>query len=165
MATNNRHIELLFKAHYHAMCRLGVMLLHDEEEARDVVHDIFAQLLDGDISYHKDKARSFLLTCVRNRCLNRMRSRSVREQAMMLLLPLDEEEPQASIINEQNITALQDGIKRLTPPICRDIVLMHYREGLTFKEIAARLQVSETTIYKHLREAMMQLRLTLKQLG
>jgi len=165
MAIKNRHIEQLFKAHYHDMCRLGIMLLHDEDEAMDVVHDIFAQLLDGEISFHPDKARSFLLTCVRNRCLNVMRSRSVREQAMMLLLPLDEEPSQASIINEQNITALQDGVKRLAPPICRDIVLMHYREGLTFKQIAARLQVSETTIYKHLREAMRQLRVTLKQLG
>ena len=165
MAIKNRHIEQLFKAHYHDMCRLGIMLLHDEDEAMDVVHDIFAQLLDGEISFHPDKARSFLLTCVRNRCLNVMRSRSVREQAMMLLLPLDEEPSQTSIINEQNITALQDGVKRLAPPICRDIVLMHYREGLTFKQIAARLQVSETTIYKHLREAMRQLRVTLKQLG
>jgi DNA-binding NarL/FixJ family response regulator len=42
---------------------------------------------------------------------------------------------------------------------------MHYRDGLTFKQIAAHYHVSETTIYKHLRDAMSQLRLTLKQLG
>lgn len=163
MAIKNRHIERLFKAHYHEMCRLGVMLLHDEEEARDIVHDIFAQLLDGKASFQDSKARSFLMTCMRNRCLNEMRARSVRDQAMMCY-PLDEE-TQALILDEPSIHALQDALGRLEPPMCREIVLMHYRDGMTFKKIAAHFQVSETTIYKHLRAAMDQLRLTLKQLG
>ncbi|MBQ9556824.1 MAG: sigma-70 family RNA polymerase sigma factor [Muribaculaceae bacterium] len=162
-AIKSRHIEQLFKAHYHEMCRLAIMLLHDEEEARDIVHDTFAQLLDGDIRFDEKKARSFLMTCVHNKCLNAMRNRSAREQAL-LTYPLDDEF-QAVILHEQSIQAIQDGIERLTPPICRDIVLMHYRDGLTFKKIAAHYQVSETTIYKHLRNAMKQLRLTLKQLG
>lgn len=163
MAIKNRHIERLFKAHYHEMCRLAVMLLHDEDEAKDIVHDIFAQLLDGEIRFDQEKARSFLMTCVHNKCLNVMRDRSAREQALMFY-PLDNE-AQTLITHEQYIQALQDGIGRLTPPICRDIVLMHYRDGLTFKRIAAHFKVSETTIYKHLRDAMNQLRLTLKQLG
>ena len=163
MAVKKRHIEQLFKAHYHEMCRLGVIMLHDEEESRDIVHDVFAQLLDGDIHFDEGKARSYLLSSMRNRCLNVMRNRSAREQAM-LLYPIDEDS-QPLGIEEEDIQALQDGIQRLTPPICREIVLLHYHDGLTFKEIAAHLQVSETTIYKHLREAMNQLRLTLTQLG
>ena len=142
------------------MHKLAVMLLHDKEEARDIVHDVFTRLLDGDIRFNKDKAEAFLLSCVRNSCLNVMRSRSTREQAMRLYLP---EESTEGL--EERVQALQDGLKDLKPPICRDIVLMHYRDGMTFKEIAAHYGVSETTIYKHLREAMNQLRLTLKQLG
>ena len=142
------------------MHKLAVMLLHDKEEARDIVHDVFTRLLDGDIRFDKDKAEAFLLSCVRNSCLNVMRSRSTREQAMRLYLP---EESTEGL--EERVQALQDGLKDLKPPICRDIVLMHYRDGMTFKEIAAHFGVSETTIYKHLREAMNQLRLTLKQLG
>ena len=160
MTEKTRHIELLFKEHYPVMLKLAVMLLHDKEEARDIVHDVFTRLLDGDIRFNKDKAEAFLLSCVRNSCLNVMRSRSTREQAMRLYLP---EESTEGL--EERVQALQDGLKDLKPPICRDIVLMHYRDGITFKEIAAHYGVSETTIYKHLREAMNQLRLTLKQLG
>lgn len=163
MAIKIRHIEHLFKTHYNEMCRLAVMILHDEEEARDIVHDIFAQLLDGDIHFDQRKASSYLMTSVRNKCLNVMRNRSAREQAL-LFYPLDDES-QTVELHERHIQALQEGIERLTPPICRDIVLMHYRDGLTFKRIAAHYKVSETTIYKHLRDAMNQLRLTLKQLG
>lgn len=160
MTEKTRHIELLFKEHYQVMLKLAVMLLHDKEEARDIVHDVFTRLLDGDIWFNKDKAEAFLLSCVRNSCLNVMRSRSTREQAMRLYLP---EESTEGL--EERVQALQDGLKDLKPPICLDIVLMHYRDGMTFKEIAAHFGVSETTIYKHLREAMNQLRLTLKQLG
>ena len=160
MTEKTRHIELLFKEHYPVMLKLAVMLLHDKEEARDIVHDVFTRLLDGDIRFDMDKAEAFLLSCVRNSCLNVMRSRSAREQAMRLYLP---EESTEGL--EERVQALQDGLKDLKPPICLDIVLMHYRDGMTFKEIAAHYGVSETTIYKHLREAMNQLRLTLKQLG
>ena len=87
MTEKTRHIELLFKEHYQVMLKLAVMLLHDKEEARDIVHDVFTRLLDGDIRFNKDKAEAFLLSCVRNSCLNVIRSRNTREQAMRLYLP------------------------------------------------------------------------------
>lgn len=161
MEDKTRHIESLFKQHYQAMYRLAFMMLHDKEESRDIVHDVFARLLDGDIRFDSDKAGAFLLSCVRNGCLNVMRSHDYRERAMRDF-PIDDENASDSEAFESEIKALQDGISRLTPPVCREIILLHYRYGLTFKQIATRQQVSETTIYKHLRNALNQLRLTLR---
>ena len=164
MVDKKRHIESLFKEHYQAMYRLAFMMLHDEEEAKDVVHDVFARLLGGDIRFDSGKARAFLLSCVRNGCLNVMRSNDTRERAMRDF-PMGDENPGDSEALENEITALLNGINSLTPPICREIILLHYKYGLTFKEIATRLRVSETTIYKHLRNALNQLRLTIKDMG
>ena len=161
MEDKTRHIESLFKQHYQAMYRLAFMMLHDEEESRDIVHDVFARLLDGDIRFDSGKAGAFLLSCVRYSCLNVMRSHDYRERAMRDF-PVDDESTGDSEAFESEIKALQDGISLLTPPVCREIILLHYRYGLTFKQIATRLQVSETTIYKHLRNALNQLRLTLR---
>ena len=164
MVDKKRHIESLFKEHYQAMYRLAFMMLHDEEEAKDIVHDVFARLLGGDIRFDSDKAGAFLLSCVRNGCLNVMRSNDTRERAMRDF-PMGDENPGDSEALENEITALLNGINSLTPPICREIILLHYKYGLTFKEIATRLRVSETTIYKHLRNALNQLRLTIKDMG
>ena len=164
MEDKKRHIESLFNQHYQAMYRLAFMMLHDDEEGRDIVHDVFARLLDGDIRFDSDKAGAFLLSCVRNGCLNVMRSQGTRERAMRDF-PINDEDPGDSEAFESEIKALQDGISHLTPPICREIILLHYNDGLTFREIATRLQVSETTIYKHLRNALNQLRLTIKDMG
>ena len=44
--TDRNDIEQLFKAHYTQMFRLAVALLHDDDLARDIVHDVFLSLLD-----------------------------------------------------------------------------------------------------------------------
>ena len=54
------------------MYRLATILLHDDAESKDVVHDVFAQLLGDTRSLREETAEAFLLTCVRNRCLNLM---------------------------------------------------------------------------------------------
>ena len=62
------------------MYRLAMSLLYDEDESKDVVSDVFASLLDGSMTFSSDNARGFLLTCVRNSCINVIRHKRVRER-------------------------------------------------------------------------------------
>jgi RNA polymerase sigma-70 factor (ECF subfamily) len=156
--TDQGKLEALFKQHYRQMYRLATILLHDDVESKDVVHDIFAQLLDNHRDFREETAGSYLLTCVRNRCLNVIRSRQIQERVERLyLLDFD-----TTIIPterlEEELKTLHKGIDQLEPPLYRDIIMQHFRDGVTFKEIARRMGVSETTVYKHLRRALSQLR-------
>jgi RNA polymerase sigma-70 factor (ECF subfamily) len=160
--TDQRGLQKLFKQHYRQMYRLATILLHDDAESKDVVHDIFAKLLDDHRDLREDTAQSYLLTSVRNRCMNVIRSRQIQERVEHLyLLDLDTTIMPTELLEEE-LKALRIGIDLLEPPVCRDIILQHFRDGITFKEIACRLGVSETTIYKHLRRALSQLRTHLK---
>ena len=160
--TDRKNIEKLFKQYYRQMYRLATILLHDDAESKDVVHDVFAQLLSDTRSLREDTAESFLLTCVRNRCLNVVRHRQIQERISRLYL-LDLE---TTILSEpqlhEEMESLNEGIRQLQPPVCHDIILWHFRDGLTFSEIARKLQVSETTVYKHLHRALDSLRVQLK---
>ena len=161
--TDQKKLEKLFKQHYRQMYRLATILLHDDAESKDVVHDIFAQLLDDHRDLREDTAQSYLLTSVRNRCMNVIRSRQIQERVEHLyLLDLDTTIMPTELLEEE-LKALRIGIDLLEPPVCRDIILQHFRDGFTFKEIACRLGVSETTVYKHLRRALNQLRTQLKK--
>ena len=161
--TDQRKLEKLFKQHYRQMYRLATILLHDDAESKDVVHDIFARLLDDHRDLREDTAQSYLLTSVRNRCMNVIRSRQIQERVEHLyLLDLDTTITPTERLEEE-LRALHIGIDLLEPPVCRDIIMQHFREGVTFKEIACRLGVSETTVYKHLRRALNQLRTQLKK--
>ena len=160
--TDQRKLQKLFKQHYRQMYRLATILLHDDAESKDVVHDILAQLLDDHRDLREETAQSYLLTSVRNRCMNVIRSRQIQERVEHLyLLDLDTTIMPTELLEEE-LKALRIGIDLLEPPVCRDIILQHFRDGITFKEIACRLGVSETTIYKHLRRALSQLRTHLK---
>jgi RNA polymerase sigma-70 factor (ECF subfamily) len=156
--TDQRKLEKLFKQHYRQMYRLATMLLHDDAESKDVVHDIFARLVDDHRDLREDTAESYLLTSVRNRCLNVIRSRQIQERVERLyLLDLDTTIIPAERLDEE-LKTLYKGIDLLEPPLYRDIIIQHFRDGATFKEIACRMGVSETTVYKHLRRALSQLR-------
>jgi RNA polymerase sigma-70 factor (ECF subfamily) len=162
--TDQRKLEKLFKQHYRQMYRLATILLHDDAESKDVVHDIFARLLDDHRDLNEETAESYLLTSVRNRCLNVIRSRQIQERVEHLyLLDLDTTIMPTERLEEE-LKALLQGVSQLEPPVCRDIIIQHFRDGMTFKEIASRLGVSETTVYKHLRRALSQLRTHLKNL-
>lgn len=153
-----KRLETLFRQHYGDMFRLAITLLHDEAESKDVVHDIFARLIDEQSDIREKTARNYLLTSVRNRCLNIMRNHRYQERvARMYLLDLDTTVMQTDLLAEE-LNALRKGIRLLEPPVCRDIIMEHFSSGMTFAQIARHHGVSETTIYKHLRHALQQLR-------
>ena len=86
MTERKETIQQLFKQHYRKMYRLATILLHDDAESKDVVHDVFAQLLGDTRSLREETAEAFLLTCVRNRCLNLMRNRQTQERIQRLYM-------------------------------------------------------------------------------
>ena len=160
--TDQSKLEKLFRQHYRQMYRLATMLLHDDAESKDVVHDIFAHLLRDSQDLREETAEHYLLTSVRNRCMNVIRSRKIQERVEHLyMLDLDTTITPTERLEEE-LKALYKGINQLEPPVCRDIIMQHFRDGVTFKEIAYHLGVSETTVYKHLRRALSQLHRHLK---
>lgn len=158
MTNRTQHFQTLFMRHYRQMYRLAILFLHDDAESKDVVHDIFAQLLADSRDVREDTAEAFLLTCVRNRCMNVIRNRKIQERiARLYMLDTDIDTTPAKHFAEE-LDMLTEGISRLTPPVCREIIELHFRDGHTFRDIAQQLGVSETTVYKHLRNALNQLR-------
>lgn len=158
------YVQQLFRRHYREMYRLAVLLLHDEAESKDVVHDIFALLLGmPERQLRQEKAEAYLLTSVRNRCLNVLRGRKIQERVKRLYrLELDTDVlPDEQLYEE--LKMLSRGIALLVPPVCREVIELHFGQGLTFREIALRFGVSETTVYKYLRNALKQLRTHLKR--
>lgn len=163
MTQRERQVEQLFKLHYRAMYKLASILLHDDDESKDIVHDVFAQLLAQQVELQEATAQSYLLLSVRNRCMNVIRNHKIHQQVHRYLLSTSDLEDTSPEDFEHEIEVLKVGVNELFPPICREVIHLHFTEGLSFREIAVRLDVSETTIYKHLRNALNQLRQTLKK--
>jgi RNA polymerase sigma-70 factor (ECF subfamily) len=146
-------LEILFKTHYTAMYRLAVSLLYDADEARDIVSDIFASLLDGGMAIRSDNARGFLLTCVRNGCINVIRHKQMRERFIKLYSTAAE--PQDCGLEDSVMLAeLREYIDTQLPPLSRRIFILRYLQDLTCQQVADVVGVSRTTVHHHLSQSL-----------
>jgi RNA polymerase sigma-70 factor (ECF subfamily) len=144
-------LEILFKAHYAAMFRLAVSLLYDADEARDVVSDVFATLLDKSLTIRSDDARGFLLTCVRNGCVNVFRHRRLRERFANLYVP----DPIIDKADDSLMLAeLRDYIDNHLPPLTRRIFTLRYLQDMTCQQVADAVGVSRVTVHHHLSQSL-----------
>ena len=81
LAERKQFIEQLFRRNYSKMIHLASVLLGDDEEAEDLVQDVFLRVADGDIPPKNDY---YLLTAVRNACLNRIRQMHLHDKVKHL---------------------------------------------------------------------------------
>ena len=75
-----KDIEQLFRQHYAKMYNLARCILSDDDESKDVVSEVFAQILADDVVLVPGSEDGYLMRSVRNRCLNLIAHKSVKER-------------------------------------------------------------------------------------
>ena len=153
MTMTTSELEILFKTHYAAMFRLAMSLLYDEDESKDVVSDVFASLLDGGLAIRSDNARGFLLTCVRNSCINVIRHKQMRERFMKLYS--NSAEPLADGPDDSlTLAELREYVDNNLPPLSRRIFTLRYLHDMTCQQVADAVGVSRVTVHHHLSQSL-----------
>lgn len=133
--------------------RLAVSLLHDEDDARDAVQEIFLRLWESDTVI--DNPQAFVIRSVRNLCLNRIAAADTRER-FRRRFPLDETSDSTDI--EERHLMVQTAVQSVLSGRERQVVDKIYAEGLSYKETAERLDVSVSMINKCIVSALKKLR-------
>ena len=168
---DHRTFERLFKSHYEGLCGYAFRLLHDREDAKDIVQDIFCQLWDNRERLEvRVSLEAYLYKMVYTRCVMSMRHQKVvKEYAEQAALDLYLQEviqtPEAELkLRDKDLHRfIQEAIDKL-PPRCREIFTLAQIEHLSHKEIAAQLNVSEKTIENQMTIAFERLRKDLEWL-
>ncbi len=150
-----RILKELFRRNYSEMIHLACVLLGDDKEAEDVVQDIFLRVADSDIPPKND---SYLLTAVRNACLNRIRQMQLHDKVKGLM-PIDDEADLQPVDKQlerlDDIAAYVD--EQLEEPHL-SIFHLRFDDDLTISEIACRLGLNPNTTYKYLAQSIQKIR-------
>ena len=161
--TDKREFETVFRRHYDGMFRLAMRMLGNDAESKDVVSDVFAHLLHSGTDLRSETLQAFLLTSVRNRCINLLVHRQ-REQQMQKAVVVEMITPEQTAEQEQ-LQQLHHYIDTEMPKLSQQIMRLRYQQGLKYREIAKVLQVSEVTVHNHLSQSLRQLKDHFKSLG
>lgn len=148
--------------------RTAVRIVGDEAVAEDMVHDAFVGVWRRIDSFDAERGavRGWLLTIVRNRCLDRLRAQRPD-------MDLDEADAQALIRTGADPTAaeafehvaneeLRSAVAELAPEQ-RQAIELAYFNGYTYREIAALTGVARGTANGRLRLALAKLRRALER--
>jgi RNA polymerase sigma-70 factor (ECF subfamily) len=155
-------LGLLYDRHASAAFGLAARMTNDRETAEEIVQDAFTSFWRSAPSYDASVSapRTWLLSIVRNRAIDRLRSRRNRpapaplEEAWMLPAVADvQAEVQAGIERQ----ALRAAVATL-PASQRRTLELAYFGGQTFVEIAAAMGVSVGTVKSRARLAIQRLR-------
>ncbi len=155
-------MEFLYKKFYVRLHRYALTFLGDEDEATDVVGEVFLQIWEswqvGATINERMNIAAYLYTRVRNSCLDHLRHRKAIDNYNTFLKATSPFTTDAEVEDfEKRITRLREAIENL-PPSDRRVLKAVYFEHLSYKEAAERLEMSENMIHKHMTKAFRQLR-------
>jgi len=158
-------LKALLHQYHNYLVVVGLRYLSDRQRVEDVIHDVFADL------WNKQKeiqiqagVKSFLRGAVVNKCLAIIRKDSritlVEEHDYSLS---DAKASADQILDRDNLQAAIDEIIQSLPEKCRQVFMLSRIEGMSQKEIAAKLGISKKTIENHMTKALKTLRSELKR--
>ena len=149
----DERLERLFKTYYQGMYRLARTMLYDADESRDVVSDVFAEIIRQQTVLLPETEERYLMTSVRNRCRNVLQKKLIREQYRQHYLV--ETEPSDSAIDTTELLRyVETHLSLKTQRIFR----MRFIDEMTYQQIGDELGISKVAVYKHVSQSVELLR-------
>lgn len=150
--------KLLFDDFYRSLCVFAYKYLRDKSEAENIAQEAFIKF------WHKRekfdsiyKIKSFLYVVIHNDCLNYLRNK--KETVKDIALFESKQDYCNSIISEESLRIFYQAVEKL-PAQSRNVIQFSL-DGLSNKEIAVEMSISENTVrslkqtaYKKLKEAL-----------
>ena len=162
---NREAFSLLFQKYYKNLVLFGGNLLRDKTHCEDIVQTVFLKLWEYREKMEIETSlKSFLLKSVRNACLDELRHKQVireHESYSEIFGSIYNLDTEHYILYSDLHAQLNDALGKL-PNVCKDAFEMNRFEGLKYKEIAQRLEVSERTVEVRIGKAIGLLRQHLK---
>ncbi|MBD1426046.1 RNA polymerase sigma-70 factor [Sphingobacterium arenae] len=163
MQIDKKQFEVLFHLYWKRMFSFAVKAVMEEEDAEEIVQDVFKSLWERRKELELQDAERYLLRAVKLRTLEHLRNRGNRLKHHQVILqnktPYYEEDNfhYKELYNQLNTVV--DSL----PNQCKNVFKMSREEGLTNKEIANNLLITERAVEYHISKALSVIKLKLSK--
>lgn len=148
--------EVLVRRHRDRIYRIALRMLGDRHDAEDIAQDVMVQVWTALAGFTGASSfTTWLYRIVVNRCLNQLRRRRWTR-------PVLEGDPQPmvgaedTVIARQRAEAAMEAIAAL-PSDQRAVIVLHQLEGMSYREVAAVVNISEDAVRGRLHRARLNL--------
>lgn len=163
---NQQIFKQLFLKYYNPLCNFAYRIVPDFNKVEDIVQDVFLNFwkLNPDIDENKS-IKSYLFSATKNRALEEIRKQNTSNKYMFEWVKDNKNEQNHSGEDEEwedwvKIELIYSSLRHL-PPKCKEVFELSKINGLTYTQIAERLNISPKTVENHMSKAFIILRKTL----
>ena len=153
---DERSFKELFYGFYPRLCRYAYYILGSKEQAEEIVQNVFTHIWEQrQVIKVEGSIESYLYISAKNAAYNYLKSdlsKKKREDAYS-----KREENEEVFDKELFLEKLKMALNEL-PEQCREIYCLKNMEGMTYKEIADYLGISEKTVDTQIYRALKKLR-------
>jgi RNA polymerase sigma-70 factor (family 1) len=157
-------LNRLHQLFYSPLCTFAQKLIHNKEEAEDISTAAFLKFWEiRDRFDTMGKIKKYMYVCTRNACINYLRdlNRRIDNQDKLLYLAETQEDfVENNMIRAELLLHVKEEID-LLPAGCQQVCRLIMQEGLTTREIADRLNISEANVRVQKAKAISLIRVSL----
>jgi RNA polymerase sigma-70 factor, ECF subfamily len=148
--------------HMDAAHNLAKWVLHNEQDAQDVVQEAYLRAFKSFGGFHGSNGRAWLLTIVRNTAYTLLK----KNRAVDLTTTFDEEihvtghdsaSPATILEHAENTELIRKAVDEL-PAEFREILILRHQEDLSYKELGEILKIPTGTVMSRLARARAKLK-------
>lgn len=146
-------IDRLFRLYYRPLCLYAAHYLSDASAVEDIVQEAFSALWEKMSREDVQSPKSYLYTSVHNSCISEIRKGRTSIPDLSIDNLSDSVIDDSTVERSFSEAALWEAIDRL-PRRRRQMLLMEKRDGMSCRQIAEQLGVSEGTVRNQISRAL-----------
>jgi RNA polymerase sigma-70 factor (ECF subfamily) len=161
---DEKAFEKLFKLYYGYLCNFATKIIADDVAAEEIVQEFFVKFWErrADLSV-ESSLKNYLFRSVKNLCLNHIKHSNIKLQHAQKVIAESETSNFNNDYIEVDLAAdIAKSIEEL-PEKRREIFRLSREEGLKYREIAEKLNISIKTVEAQMSLAIKSLRDKLKK--
>lgn len=168
--TNTAHaLELLYERHQKELLRHLYRIVLCEHTAEDLAQETFLRIAGIELEQRLEQPRAFLYRIATNLALDHLRRQKVRAPADVPgdideSLIADHPSVENTVFDKQRFELFMRALDSL-PPRCRQVFMLHRLDHLSYRDIAERLDISQSAVEKHIIRALSRCHAMLSKYG
>lgn len=162
IAEGNEHaFRQFFHTYRNKLYSYILKISESKETAEDTVHDVFLKIwIRREKLPEIQNLDAYLFRMARNQAYNgfrRMATETLLKSDLRKHADFQSNNPEAKLVSKEVMRLIQDAVNKLTPQQ-KEVFKMSRELGLRQKEIAQQLDISISTVKKHMTNALNKLR-------